>query len=73
MHKLYKIISYFLIPIIKINTFIRILKNKEDKIDIKKDLVLPIYKNLWKRLIWIHASSVGEFKSSDFLINNFFQ
>ena len=49
MHKIYKIISYVLIPIIKINTFIRIIKKKEDKIGLKKDLVLPIYKNLWEK------------------------
>ena len=36
MHKLYKIISYFLIPLIKINTFIRILNKKEDKIRYKE-------------------------------------
>ena len=32
MHKLYKIISYFLIPIIKINIFVSILKQIEDKL-----------------------------------------
>ena len=26
-----------------------------------------------KEVIWIHASSVGEFKSSDFIINNFYK
>ena len=72
MHKLYKIISYFLIPIIKINTFIRILKKKEDKIRYKERFGFTnMQKPLGKELIWIHASSVGEFKSCDFLINNF--
>ena len=72
MHKLYKIISYFLIPIIKINTFIRIIKKKEDKIRYKERFgITNLQKPLGKELIWIHASSVGEFKSSDFLINNF--
>jgi 3-deoxy-D-manno-octulosonic-acid transferase len=73
MHKLYKIISYFLIPVIKINTFIRILNKKEDKIRYKERFGFTnLQKPLGKELIWIHASSVGEFKSSDFLINNFF-
>ena len=73
MHKLYKIISYFLIPLIKINTFIRILNKKEDKIRYKERFGFTnLQKPLGKELIWIHASSVGEFKSSDFLINNFY-
>ena len=73
MHKLYIIISYFLIPIIKINTFIRILNKKEDTIRYKERFgCTNVLKPLGKELIWIHASSVGEFKSSDFLINNFF-
>ncbi len=73
MHKLYNIISFFLIPIIKINTFIRILKKKEDKIRYKERFgYTNLQKPLDKELIWIHAASVGEFKSSDFLINNYF-
>ncbi len=72
MHKLYNIISYFLIPIIKINTFIRILKKKEDTIRYKERYGYSnLLKPLGKELIWIHASSVGEFKSCDFIINNF--
>ena len=73
MHKIYKTLSYFLIPIIKINTFIRILKKKEDKIRYKERFGLTnLKKPLEKEIIWIHASSVGEFKSSDVLINNFY-
>ena len=73
MHKLYKIISFLLIPIIKINTFIRILKKKEDKNRYKERFgITNLKRPLEKELIWIHASSVGEFKSSDFLINNFY-
>ncbi len=74
MHKLYIIISYFLIPIILINTYIRVLKKKEDKNRYKERFGFTnIKKPKDKELIWIHASSVGEFKSSDFLINNFFK
>ena len=73
MHKLYKIISFLLIPLIKINTFMRILKKKEDKNRYKERFgITNLKRPLEKELIWIHASSVGEFKSSDFLINNFY-
>ena len=73
MHKLYKIISFLLIPIIKINTFMRILKKKEDKNRYKERFgITNLKRPLEKELIWIHASSIGEFKSSDFLINNFY-
>ena len=72
MHKLYIILSYFLIPLIVINTYIRIFNKKEDKTRYKERFgVTGIKKPKGKELIWIHASSVGEFKSSDFLINNF--
>ena len=72
MHKFYQIISNFLIPMIIINTLIRILKKKEDKNRFKERFgVTNLQKPPEKELIWIHASSVGEFKSSDFLINNF--
>ena len=74
MHKLYITISYFLIPIIFINTYIRIFKNKEDKTRYKERFGFTnLKKPKGKELIWIHASSVGEFKSCDFLINNFYQ
>ena len=72
MHKLYIILSYFLIPLIVINTYIRIFNKKEDKTRYKERFgVTGKKKPKGKELIWIHASSVGEFKSSDFLINNF--
>ena len=73
MHKLYKIISFLLIPVIKINTFMRILKKKEDKNRYKERFgITNLKRPLEKELIWIHASSLGEFKSSDFIINNFY-
>ncbi len=72
MHKLYVLISYVSIPLIIINTFIRILKQKEDRNRFRERFGLTnLKKPEGKELIWIHASSVGEFKSSDFLINNF--
>ena len=63
MHKLYNIISYFLIPLIKINTFIRILKKKEDKIRFKEKLSIATKKKSKGNLIWFHGASVGELLS----------
>ena len=74
MHKLYIILSYCLIPIVFVNTFIRVLIKKEDKNRFKERFgqsTLDKPKN--KDLIWIHAASLGEFKSSDFIINNYFE
>ena len=74
MHRLYIIISYVLIPIIIINTRIRVFKKKEDKNRYRERFgITNLNKPINKELIWIHASSIGEFKSSDFLINNFYQ
>ncbi len=74
MHRLYISISYFLIPLIIINTYIRVLKKKEDKSRYKERFgITKLLKPKNKELIWIHASSVGEFKSCDFLINSFYK
>ena len=72
MHKLYSVISYLLIPFIIINTYIRVLTNKEDVNRYRERFGLTTIKKLnEKKVIWIHAASVGEFKSTDFIINNF--
>ena len=74
MHKLYTLITYLIVPIIIINTYIRILRNKEDKARYGERFgITKIKKPKEKDLIWIHASSVGEFKSSDLLINNYYK
>ena len=74
MHKLYTLISYILIPLILINTFIRVLRNKEDKKRFRERFGVTNHKKIHaKDVIWIHAASLGEFKSSDFLINNFYK
>ena len=74
MHKLYTTISYLLIPFIVINTYLRILKSKEDKKRYKERFgIASIRKPNKKEVIWIHAASLGEFKSSDFIINNFYK
>ena len=74
MHKIYIALSYLLIPLIIINTQFRVLRNKEDKKRYKERYgKTSIKKPFNKEVIWIHASSVGEFKSTDFLINHFFE
>ena len=69
---LYKILGFILIPLIKINIQLRIKKNKEIKSRYKERYGCTNYKfNNNKKTIWIHAASVGEFKSSDYLINKY--
>ena len=72
MLKLYKILSYIFIPIIFINLYLRIIKNKEDKIRYKERLGKSNgYFQLSKKIIWLHAASVGEFKSSHIIIEKY--
>jgi len=74
MHNIYIIVSFFFIPFVIINTYIRVIRNKEDKIRYRERFGLTKYKKPNnKDVIWIHASSLGEFKSCDFLINNYYQ
>ena len=74
MHKIYKFISYVLVPCIYLNTFLRLFRKKEDFKRFRERFGnTNLKKNKNKELIWIHASSVGEFKSCDFLINNFYK
>ena len=59
-------------PLIYLNTYIRLIRKKEDTDRYKERFGYTNFKrNLKKDIIWIHASSVGEFKSCDFLINSF--
>ncbi len=72
MLKFYNFLSYIFIPIILINLYFRIIKNKEDK----KRYLERLGKNnikfqQSKKIIWIHASSVGEFKSSNLIIEKY--
>ena len=70
--KFYKIFSIFLIPFIKINLKIRILKGKESKLRYKERYGITNFEyNGDKKIIWIHAASIGELKSAEFFINNF--
>ena len=66
----YKYLGILLIPLIKLNIIFRIRNNKEIKKRHKERFGLPSKKKPSKKLIWIHAASVGEFKSADILINH---
>jgi 3-deoxy-D-manno-octulosonic-acid transferase len=71
---LYKIVGIILIPIVKINIKIRIILGKELKSRYKERYGItnyPLNKN--KKIIWIHAASVGEFKSADYFIQKYYK
>ena len=66
----YNILSYILIPLIKINLLIRIINRKEDKTRYLERYGITSKKKPHGKILWIHATSIGEFKSADILINN---
>ena len=65
----YQFLGFLLIPIIKINIQIRLLKGKEDKIRYLERYGISKINRPQGKVIWIHAASIGEFKSSSILIN----
>ena len=69
MLKIYKYLIYFLVPFIKLNLFIRIKKNKEDRKRINERFGIAKKPRPKGNLIWIHAASIGEFNSTIGLIN----
>ena len=69
MINLYKYLGIILIPFIKINLFLRILKGKENKERFSERYGIASIKRPKGNLVWIHAASIGEFKSTDLLIN----
>jgi len=72
MLKIYQTISTLFLPLIVVNIFIRIYKKKEDKVRFVERFGKPtIKKNNEKKILWIHASSIGEFKSSDLIIERY--
>ncbi len=74
MLKIYSLLSYIFIPIILINLFLRLLNNKEDKIRFTERLGKS--KNRFqqkKKILWLHAASLGEFKSSDLIIQKYYK
>ena len=69
---LYKILGYLLIPVIKFNIKLRLKNNKEHKSRYKERYGSSNYRFTGnKKTIWIHAASLGEFKSSDYFIKKY--
>ena len=66
---IYKSLGFLFIPLIKLSIFYRLLKNKEDKKRYCERYGISKIKKPKGKIIWIHASSVGEFKSISSIIN----
>ena len=69
---LYRILSNILYPLILIFVFYRKLIKKEDPIRYKEKILISHFKVIKKKsskLVWFHASSIGEFKSIIPIIN----
>jgi len=64
----YQFLGFLLIPVVKLNIYLRILKNKEDKKRYYERYGISKIERPGGHLIWIHASSIGEFKSVSTLI-----
>ena len=72
MLRIYQILSTLLIPVIILNIFIRIYRKKEDRLRFIERFGKPTVKtNNEKKILWIHAASIGEFKSSDLIIERY--
>ena len=67
----YQLLGYLLIPLIKLNIYLRILNNKEDKKRYFERYGISKITRPKGPLIWIHAASIGEFKSASRLIEQF--
>ena len=69
--KIYNIFLYVLFPVIVIFFFFRVIIGKEDKNRFLEKLSFSSKKRPLGKLIWIHACSVGEVRSSYNLIEKF--
>ena len=70
---LYRVFTTFLYPFLLILTFLRIILKKEDPIRFKEKIFsshFNVKRNFSKKLIWFHASSIGELKSIIPIIKN---
>ena len=65
----YQFIGFLLLPIIKLNIYLRIINKKEDKKRYLERFGFASSKRPKGRLVWIHAASIGEFNSTIGLIN----
>ena len=71
MLKLYRLLTYIAIPLIFINICWRIIQNKEDKQRYKERFGKSSIQIPQNKIIWIHAASLGEFKSSHIIIETY--
>ncbi len=72
MLKLYQILTYIFLPLIFINLFLRIINQKENKKRYTERFGKTNFKyDLSKKIIWIHAASIGEFKSCNLIIEKY--
>ena len=70
---IYRCLINFLFPLIAVVVFLRIFFNKEDKERYKEKLFSSFFKpsrDFKKKLIWIHAASIGELKSIIPIVKN---
>ncbi len=65
----YKYLGIILIPLIKLNVIFRIFRGKENKARFSERYGITSLERPEGDVVWIHAASVGEFKSANFLIN----
>ena len=65
---LYKILSVIFLPIVIIIIFFRIFQNKEINTRIKERFAFPSVKKPKGKIIWINASSIGEYLATISLI-----
>ena len=73
MLKIYQITCYLFLPIILLNLYFRIIYNKEDKIRYSERFGRSNkYFKTSKKIIWLHAASIGEFKSCDLIISKYY-
>ncbi len=73
MFKLYRFFSFLAIPCIFIIIYWRIIKNKEDKKRYRERFGKSSIQRPENKIIWIHAASMGEFKSSDMIIETYYK
>ena len=72
MLRIYQILSTLLIPVIIFTILIRIYRKKEDGLRFIERFGKPtVKKSTEKKILWIHAASIGEFKSSDLIIERY--
>ena len=65
---IYKILSIVLLPLVILIIFFRIFQNKEINTRIKERFAFPSVKKPKGKIIWINASSIGEYLATISLI-----